>query len=218
MMTNAARPGLRRGITLTEILISIMIMGIGLVSLATLFPIGLLRLREAQRQTRSAYLYESAAADTNARSLLNSTSFTYADLLNQQNGFQFNYWYYSANMNGGTGGFYNPLVQDRAAYTLDPFDTTTLGFGANSPASGGYGLPFAYDPALAVADRPCQRRHLPLRHKQPELQVDPGRELPRPGSRSATCCRLSSPTITTAMVRPAPMASSGSRTSTVPPT
>ena len=37
-----------------------MILGIGLVSLATLFPIGLLRLREAQRQTRSAYLTESA--------------------------------------------------------------------------------------------------------------------------------------------------------------
>ena len=31
------------GITLTEILISILILGVGLVSLATLFPIGLLR-------------------------------------------------------------------------------------------------------------------------------------------------------------------------------
>ena len=56
MIPNAERAGLRRGITLTEILISILIMGVGLVSLATLFPIGLLRLREAQRQTRSAYL------------------------------------------------------------------------------------------------------------------------------------------------------------------
>ena len=37
----------RRGITLTEILIAIMILGVGLVSLATLFPIGLLRLRDA---------------------------------------------------------------------------------------------------------------------------------------------------------------------------
>ena len=49
-------------------------------------------------------------------------------------------------MNGGTGGYYDPLVQDRAAYNLDPFDTTSLGFGASSPTSGGYGLPFAYDP------------------------------------------------------------------------
>ena len=61
------------GITLTEILISIMIMGVGLVSLATLFPIGLLRLRDAQRQTRSAYLLESAAADVTARGLLKPT-------------------------------------------------------------------------------------------------------------------------------------------------
>ena len=37
----------RSGITLTEILISILIMGVGLISLATLFPIGLVRLREA---------------------------------------------------------------------------------------------------------------------------------------------------------------------------
>ena len=37
----------RAGITLTEILISILIMGVGLVSLATLFPLGLLRLRAA---------------------------------------------------------------------------------------------------------------------------------------------------------------------------
>jgi Tfp pilus assembly protein PilV len=39
----------RSGITLTEILISILIMGVGLISLATLFPIGLLRLRDASR-------------------------------------------------------------------------------------------------------------------------------------------------------------------------
>ena len=82
MIPNAERAGLRRGITLTEILISILILGVGLVSLATLFPIGLLRLREAQRQTRSAYLYESASADVAARGLLKTGSFAYADLLN----------------------------------------------------------------------------------------------------------------------------------------
>ena len=63
------------GITLTEILISILILGVGIVSLATLFPIGLLRLREAQRQTRSAYLFQSATADVESHGLLSGNSF-----------------------------------------------------------------------------------------------------------------------------------------------
>ena len=61
----------RRGITLTEILIAIMILGVGLVSLATLFPIGLLRLRDATRYSRTKYLVDSAAADGTARALFN---------------------------------------------------------------------------------------------------------------------------------------------------
>jgi type II secretory pathway pseudopilin PulG len=131
------------GITLTEILIAIMILGVGLVSLATLFPIGLLRLREAQRQTRSAYLFESATADVAARGLLNANSFVYADLLNSQ--FNFAPWYFSLNRNAS----YDPLVQDTPAYGADPYlpgGPPWLPAGASSPASGGYGLPFAYDP------------------------------------------------------------------------
>src|SRR5207249_4261757 len=61
----------RSGITLTEILISIMIMGIGLVSLATLFPLGLLRLREANRSTRSALFAKTARNEVTARDLFN---------------------------------------------------------------------------------------------------------------------------------------------------
>src|SRR5271166_34245 len=99
------------GITLTEILISILILGVGLVSLATLFPIGLLRLREAQRQTRSAYLYESAAGDVAARGLLKTGSFAYADLFNAPYSNNTR-WYYSPTL----GGNYNPLVQDTPAY------------------------------------------------------------------------------------------------------
>jgi type II secretory pathway pseudopilin PulG len=67
--------GSRPGITLTEVLISILIMAIGLTSLATLFPIGLLRLRDAQRQSRSAFLHESAEADVAARALLCRSKF-----------------------------------------------------------------------------------------------------------------------------------------------
>lgn len=65
----------RSGITLTEILISILILGVGIVSLATLFPLGLLRLRDANRFSRSAYLTESAGADLGTRNLLAKPSF-----------------------------------------------------------------------------------------------------------------------------------------------
>ncbi len=119
------------GITLTEILISILILGVGLVSLATLFPIGLLRLRDAQRLTRSAYLFQSATADVSARGLFNANSFLYADLLN--NGGALPYWYVSP-----TFGRFNPLTQDTASYP-----DTSGNPGASSTA---YGLPFAYDP------------------------------------------------------------------------
>src|SRR5271157_4030469 len=127
------------GITLTEILISILILGVGLVSLATLFPIGLLRLREAQRQSRSAYLYESAAADVAARGLFSTNSFVSADLLNPAAGFPV--WYPNAASPTIPAGF-NPLVQDAAYYALG-YDPTT---GVTSGSEGGYGLPFAYDP------------------------------------------------------------------------
>jgi prepilin-type N-terminal cleavage/methylation domain-containing protein len=43
----------RRGVTLTEVLMSLMIMGIGVVSLATLFPISTLRVLEATNLTNS---------------------------------------------------------------------------------------------------------------------------------------------------------------------
>jgi type II secretory pathway pseudopilin PulG len=130
------------GITLTEILIAIMILGIGLVSLATLFPIGLLRLREAQRQTRSAYLFESATADVAARGLLNKNSFVYADFANL-NPPGFPMWFLSP-LNPDGSGRYNPLTHDTAFYGADAFDPANPG--ASSPGSGGYGLPFAYDP------------------------------------------------------------------------
>ena len=121
----------RSGITLTEILISIMIMGIGMVSIATLFPLGLLKLRDAARFSRSTYLAESASADLAARGLLNPQAVNYPDALNRLFGLPL--WYTSP-----TAGPYNPLIHDTFAYGGE-WTTGALG-------SNGLGLPFAYDP------------------------------------------------------------------------
>jgi type II secretory pathway pseudopilin PulG len=71
-------PRNRAGITLVEILIAIMIMGVGLVSLATLFPLGLIRLRDAQRFSRSTLLAETASNDLSSRNLLQLESFQFS--------------------------------------------------------------------------------------------------------------------------------------------
>jgi type II secretory pathway pseudopilin PulG len=170
---DAARPRLRAGITLTEILISIMILGIGLVSLATLFPIGLIRLREAQRQTRSAYLTESAQSEVAARGLFDKSSFL--NVLSSP-------WYVSNTFVTPTQSglyphifSYDPFIQDTPAVYADWSGGATLttpgafanlgvyrgygGIGPNGPNQvslnrgivpatplPGSGLPIAYDP------------------------------------------------------------------------
>jgi type II secretory pathway pseudopilin PulG len=146
------RPRPRSGITLTEILISIMILGVGLVSLATLFPIGLLRLRDATRWSRSATLLQTAASDAISRGLFSSQSFAQADYFNYYlNPNNPTFWYITPN-----SGRYNPLTQDTPYYGGDWFDSQNnvfigananpyinYGFGANASVTG---LPFAYDP------------------------------------------------------------------------
>lgn len=143
----------RAGITLTEILIGIMILGVGLVSVATLFPIGLLRLREAQRQSRSALLFESAVADMSARNLVSPGSFRAADYANFGTSYSSDLWYPSSVNAKAPYGSFNPLLQDAPAYTApfsDPFDTTMPGLDASNTTFYGNstrgGLPFAYDP------------------------------------------------------------------------
>jgi type II secretory pathway pseudopilin PulG len=145
----------RAGITLTEILISIMIMGVGLVSLATLFPLGLMRLRAAAMRTRSAFLVESAVADIEARNLLAKESFlppsttyyrfpNFADYGNPYNGRQL---------------AFDPWIQDTPLPTMSNNDGVYRGWGGlgspldfNSDGTpdksfiAGPGLPVAYDP------------------------------------------------------------------------
>ncbi len=126
-----------------------MILGVGLVSLATLFPIGLLRMRDAARYSRTKILVDSAGSDGTARALLTPTSFGSGvgsggtpsgvglmDAINFQ--YQLPTWWWDPNV----GADWNPLVQDTAFYG----DVPSSGLGANSSNSGGYGLPFAYDP------------------------------------------------------------------------
>jgi type II secretory pathway pseudopilin PulG len=143
-----AQPSRRRsGITLTEILIAIMIMGVGMVSLATLFPLGLLRIREANRMTRSALLAESAISELGTRDLLNKHSFLSP---------------YTNPFTRDSGGIfplslqppvpYDPWVNDTPWPPGSPaFNTGTgapLGatpiMGTGQPVA--YGLPVAYDP------------------------------------------------------------------------
>ncbi len=108
-----------------------------------------MRLREAQRQTRSAYLVQSATADVESHGLLNANLFVVADLLNPPNGY--NLWYGAGSPLGGNpvgSSLYNPLIQDTPMYGGDPFDTANGGAnqGVSALTAGGYGLPFAYDP------------------------------------------------------------------------
>lgn len=117
------RPGgARSGITLTEVLISILIMGVGLISLATLFPLGMVRLRAANQQHRSGLLGESATADLSALNLLYKPSF-------------FLSWY-SAASSPYPAGAYDP-------FTVDPLPG---GAGGLSSSTFGPGLPVCYDP------------------------------------------------------------------------
>jgi type II secretory pathway pseudopilin PulG len=139
-MIMVARRARARGITLTEILIAIMIMGVGLVSLATLFPLGLLRLRDAARYSRSAYLSQSAAADVISRSLLLDGSFAAIDLQNNGANPQIPFWYTT-----NPSLFYNPFTRDTPYYGAD-WLTDPAGPGADATVAGGGGLPIAYDP------------------------------------------------------------------------
>ncbi len=68
-------PGRRRGVSMTEVLIAIMILGIGMTSLMTLFPIGLMKIREARRNNRASLLASNVANDLKTRDLLNRYSF-----------------------------------------------------------------------------------------------------------------------------------------------
>ena len=136
----------RAGITLTEILISIMIMGVGLVSLATLFPLGLLRLRAASRHTRSAFLSESAVAEVGTRNLLARSSFFAPKVPDT--------WYrptVAANTFGDPyiAAAFDPWIQDTPLPRSGNLSTRGVYRGW-----GGYGSPLDFTPTDDIPDQP----------------------------------------------------------------
>lgn len=154
----SARRGPRSGITLTEILIAIMIMGIGLVSVATLFPLGLVRLRDAGRSNRSALLSSSAKGELAGRNLLGWDRFRRAP-------------YYQGPL-FTPYGFNDPWIQDSipgGAPYPDSFAGIFIapkgvyrGYGldgqAHNPAIGHPSQPPIFGPGLPVAYDPLWRR------------------------------------------------------------
>ena len=151
----------RRGITLTEILIAIMIMGIGLVSLATLFPIGLLRLRDATRW------YALGDLDPVGRRRRHRARAAHQPVVLTRRPAQLSRqltnppcWYPTAD-----AGRYNPLTQDTPSYygawstdsTTRPLLGASLnGIDANAsrqPPSRWARAAVRLRPALAVPDR-----------------------------------------------------------------
>jgi type II secretory pathway pseudopilin PulG len=136
----------RSGITLTEILISILIMGIGLVSLATLFPLGLLRFRNAARDNRTTLAGESAISEVAARDLFARRTFVQS-------------WYPLNPFNNARFNNYDPWSQDLPPNVTAPAQGAVYrGYGGYNPAMynqpgfpvldyiPGPGLPVAYDP------------------------------------------------------------------------
>jgi hypothetical protein len=147
-----------------------MILGIGLVSLAALFPVGLSRLRDASRYTRSAYLTQSGSTDVSARGLLIKKTFYLADGLNGTGGFPF--WHVTPQYPNPTSAFpvvppYDPFTQDTQFYGGNAVDYSPLfgnpqnppnyfgataayvyvdGNGNQQTLNTGTGLPIAYDP------------------------------------------------------------------------
>ncbi len=121
-----SNPKSRAGITLTEILISLLIMTIGLISLATLFPLSLSRVRDANRNSRSTLLGKSGVSDLGVRNLLDKRSF-------------FISWY-NPNNPGYFPFYFDPFTQD--PNWQDNMTPTVTGVNSTF----GAGLPICYDP------------------------------------------------------------------------
>lgn len=126
-------PRARAGITLTEILISLLIMAVGMISLATLFPVSLMRVRDATRNSRSTILAQSAYGEFSSRKLLDKRSFLMS-------------WY------GNNALYLNGAFPPYDPFTVDPNFINTAVPGLQPVI--GPGLPVCYDPLWRANAQP----------------------------------------------------------------
>ena len=193
----------RAGITLTEILISLLIFGVGLVSLATLFPLALLRIKSASDYNRSALLARSAFNDVATRELLKPETFAAS-------------WYHAPanrpiggpavvplnplthDVTPGTGLLLPPLLPNglpnpaAAVFRGNTHPAFRIGQDQGSTIQAGPGLPVCYDPMWWAQVRFDQPIANPADARRPayatEMAVDDqarfgnGDQLVRPGA------------------------------------
>lgn len=76
MHANIAKPNRRAGATLIEVLVAIFLMGIGMLALLTLFPIGVLRMAQAINDERAAQASACAVSLANIKDLRHDQSLT----------------------------------------------------------------------------------------------------------------------------------------------
>ncbi|MBX9678458.1 MAG: prepilin-type N-terminal cleavage/methylation domain-containing protein [Gemmataceae bacterium] len=76
MHANIATRNRRPGATLIEVLVAIFLMGIGMLALLTLFPIGVLRMAQAINDERAAQASASAVSVANIKDLRHDSSLT----------------------------------------------------------------------------------------------------------------------------------------------
>src|SRR3954463_732649 len=67
-------PHLRRGLSLTEVLISMGILTLGLLGVASVFPVGSLYMQKADISDRGSAIAQSVFSDLMARGMLNPRS------------------------------------------------------------------------------------------------------------------------------------------------
>jgi len=163
----------RGGVTLTEVLMSLMIMSIGVASVATLFPIAALRSAQATKMTNGAIVKYNVEALIKARPELvfdpdgdflasTATSPSYWRRMTEhfRGGGEKNYIIDpSGYMNAASGGSFGPVTSSVSGNTIDvnavPAGTTRgfADFFGNTAANTAYTVLPRYDGGLRAAAR-----------------------------------------------------------------